>query len=261
MDRSKSVVGLKYTPGTTSKKKFSLKNLFSKNKEVTYSPISKYEVYVSEDGNNWTKAHSGTFDTTRENTIYFNEKGDSGNSQLWSYNAKYVKLIAKGASTISIAELDILGPQGDNIEIGMDNNDQVYKNGVGRLKEDYEYASGQVIPKGSILVMGEYKGDPAFNVPLVLNEKNENFARSASVILLANLREDAELGEVAEGNWIYWITPDEQAQEGNIEGNKVKAELYRFNKLDGNTPVGQRLVSDTFLVDIDINNLPIIDLI
>ncbi len=260
MDRSKSVVGLKYTPGTTSKKKFSLKNLFSKNKEVTYSPISKYEVYVSEDGNNWTKAHSGTFDTTRENTIYFNEKGDSGNSQLWSYNAKYVKLIAKGASTISIAELDILGPQGDNIEIGMDNNDQVYKNGVGRLKEDYEYASGQVIPKGSILVMGEYKGDPAFNVPLVLNEKNENFARSASVILLANLREDAELGEVAEGNWIYWITPDEQAQEGNIEGNKVKAELYRFNKLDGNTPVGQRLVSDTFLVDIDINNLPIIDL-
>ena len=206
----KPVVGLKYTPGTTAKKKFSLKNLFSKNKDITYSPISKYEVLVSGDGTNWTKAHSGTFDTTKENTIYFNEKGNSDNNQLWSYDAKYVKLVAKGASTISIAELDILGPQGDNIEIGVDKNDQVYKNGVGRLKSDYTYAEGKVIPAGSIIVTGEYKGDPAFNVPLVLNEDDENFAIEAQAILLAKLPEDSELGEVAEGNWLYWITPDQQ---------------------------------------------------
>ena len=261
MDRTKSVVGLKYTPGTTTKKKFSLKNLFTRNTETTYSPISKYEVLVSQDGVNWTKAHSGTFDTTKENIIYFNEKGNSDNSQLWSYDAKYVKLVAKGASTISIAELDILGPQGDNIEIGMDNNDQVYKNGVGKLKSAYEYAPGQFIPKGSILIMGEYKGDPAFNVPLVLNENNKNFALKAQAILLANVPTDAELGEVAEGNWIYWITPEQKAEEGNIEGSQVKAELYRYNKLDAQgVPVGQRLVSDTFLVNIDVDNLPTIDL-
>ncbi len=261
MDKIKSVVGLKYTPGETTQKKFSLMNLFTRNNEVTYSPISKYEVLVSQDGTNWTKAHSGTFDTTRENTIYFNEKGTSDNSQLWSYDAKYVKLVAKGASTISIAELDILGPQGDNIEIGMDNYDQVYENGIGKLKSDYEYAPGNIIPAGSLLVMGEYKGDPAFNVPLVLNENNENFALKSQAILLANLPEDAELGEVAEGNWIYWITPEQQAEVGNIEGTKVKAELYRYNKLDTQgAPVGQRLVSDTFFVDIDVNNLPTIDL-
>lgn len=260
MDQIKSIVGLKYTPGTT-KQKFSLRNLFTRNKEQTYDPISNYEVYVSQDGSSWTKAHSGTFDTTRENTIYFNEKGSNDNSQLWAYNAKYVKLVAKGATSISIAELDILGPQGDNIEIGMDNNDQNYQNGVGKLKSDYEYAPGQVIPAGSILVMGEYKGDPAFNVPLVLNENNENFALNAQAILLANLPADSQLGEVAEGNWIYWITPDQQAQTGNIEGTQVKAELYRYNKLDAQgAPVGQRLVSDTFLVDIALNNLPTIDL-
>lgn len=260
MDQVKSVVGLKYTPGTTSKK-FSWKNLFSRNTATTYDPISKYEVYVSEDGTNWTKAHSGTFDTTKENTIYFNENGTNDNTQLWSFQAKYVKLVAKGATSISIAELDILGPQGDNIEIGMDNNDQVYKNGIGKLKSAYEYAPGQSIPAGSILVMGEYKGDPAFNVPLVLNEKNENFALKSQAILLANLPADAELGEVAEGSWIYWITPEQQNEAGNIEGTKVKAELYRYNKLDSQgAPVGQRLVSDTFLYDIDINNLPTIDL-
>ena len=260
MEQVKSIVGLKYTPGTKTQK-FSFKNLFVKNKEQTGDPISKYEVYVSQDGSTWTKAHSGTFDTTRANTIYFNEKGSSDNSQLWAYDAKYVKLVAKGAKSISIAELDILGPQGDNIEIGMDNNDQVYTNGIGRLKSDYEYAPGQSIPAGSILVMGEYKGDPAFNVPLVLNENNENFALQAQAILLANLPEDAQLGEVAEGNWIYWITPEQQAQKDNIKGTQVKAELYRYNKLDTQgAPVGQRLVSDTFLVDIDINQLPTIDL-
>ncbi len=149
----------------------------------------------------------------------------------------------------------------------MDNNDQVYKNGVGRLKSDYEYAQGKKIPANSIIVMGEYTGDPAFNVPLILNEKDENFALKSQSILLANLPEDSELGEVAEGNFIYWITPEQQDDiidgGNNIEGKAIKAELYRYNKLnDEGAPVGQRLVSDTFLVELpeNLSNLPIIDL-
>ena len=259
---SKSVIGLKYNPGQAETKKFSLKNFFSRSSETTYSPISKYEVYVSKDGKSWTKAHSGTFDTTKENIIYFNELGSSLNTKLWSYDAQYVKLVAKGAMAISIAELDILGPTGDNIEIGIDNGDKIYKNGVGRLKSDYTYADGQVIPAGSIIVTGEYKGDPAFNVPLVLNENDDNFAKESNVILLAELPKDSELGEVAKGTWLYWITPDQQ-KEGNIEGSKIKAELYRYNKLDSTgAPVGQRLVSDTFLYDLpeNLSDLPEIEL-
>ncbi|MBD7915937.1 hypothetical protein H9660_12350 [Clostridium sp. Sa3CUN1] len=258
---SKSVIGLKYNPGQDTKK-FSLKNFFSRSSEASYSPISKYEVYVSKDGKSWTKAHSGTFDTSKENTIYFNETGSNLNTQLWAYDAQYVKLVAKGATTISIAELDILGPTGDNIEIGIDNGENIYKNGVGKLKSDYTYSDGQVIPAGSIIVTGEYKGDPAFNVPLVLNENDENLALKANVILLAELPEDAELGEVAKGTWLYWITPDEQ-KAGNIEGSKIKAELYRYNKLDSTgAPVGQRLVSDTFLYDLpeNLSDLPEIEL-
>lgn len=259
---SKSVVGLKYNPGQSTSKKFSLKNLFSRSSEIKHSPIADYEVLVSKDGKSWTKAHSGKFDTSKENTIYFNEAGSSLNTQLWAYDAQYVKLVAKGATAISIAELDILGPTGDNIEIGVDNGDKIYQNGIGRLKSDYTYADGKTIPKGSIIINGEYKGDPAFNMPLVLNENDENFSLQANMILLAELPENAELGEVAEGNWIYWITPDQQ-KDGNIEGKKVKAELYRYNKLDSTgAPVGQRLVSDTFLYDLpeDLNNLPEIEL-
>lgn len=260
---SKSVIGLRYNPGQNSNSKFSLKRFFNRNSQATYSPISKYEVFVSKDGKSWTKAHSGSFNTNKENTIYFNENGSSLNTQLWAYDAQYVKLVAKGASSISIAELDILGPTGDNIEIGIDNGDKVYKNGVGRLKSDYAYADGKVIPAGSIIITGEYKGDPAFNVPLVLNENDDNFALKAQAILLAELPENAELGEVAEGNWLYWITPEQQKEEGNIEGKKIKAELYRYNKLDNTgAPIGQRLVSDTFLYELpsDLSNLPEIEL-
>ncbi len=259
---SKSVIGLKYNPGQVETKKFSLKNLFSRSSETTYSPITKYEVYVSEDGNSWTKAHSGTFEKGKENTIYFNETGSNLNTQLWAYQAQYVKLVAKGASAISIAELDLLGPTGDNIEIGIDNDDKNYQNGIGRLKSDYTYAEGQVIPEGSIIVTGEYKGDPAFNVPLVLNEEDENFSSEASVLLFAELPENSQLGEVAEGTWLYYITPEEQ-ERADISGTKVKAELYRYNKLgnDGE-PIGQRLVSDTFLYDLpsDLKDLPEIEL-
>ena len=122
-----------------------------------------------------------------------------------------------------------------------------------------------MIEAGSIIITGEYKGDPAFNIPLVLNEEDENFAMEAQAILLAKLPEDSELGEVAEGKWIYWITPEQQEMlvEGkpNIKGRSIKAELYRYNKLDGNTPIGQRLVSDTFYLDIPgLDNLPQFDL-
>ena len=115
--------------------------------------------------------------------------------------------------------------------------------------------------------MGEYTGNPAFNVPLILNEDNENFALKAQSILLANLPEDSELGDVAKGTYIYWITPVQQETlvngEENIKGKAIKAELYRYNKLNSEgAPVGQRLVSDTFLVELpqDLAHLPTINL-
>ena len=54
-----------------------------------------------------------------------------------------------------------------------------------------------------------------------------------------------------------------RADDKNIKGTKIKAELYRYNKLDSNNaPVGQRLVSDTFLYDLptNLNDLPSIEL-
>lgn len=271
LNSNKSLVGLTYTAPKVTTRKFSLKNLFKSSEEKVYKPISDYEIYTSLDGQNWTLSSSGKFDTSKTTqTVYFSEDGKTEAKQLWAYDARYVKLVAKKNSEISIAELDLLTAAGDNIEIGVDNDDQVYKNGVGRLKSDYQYADGKVIPAGSIIVTGEYRGNPAFNVPLLLNENDENFALKAKAILLATLPEDSELSEVAEGNWIYWIEPQDQGKvdvgnglEENLDGTAIKAELYRYNKLnEEGAPVGQRLVSDTFLVQLpsDLNTLPEIEL-
>ncbi|WP_297713326.1 M60 family metallopeptidase [Clostridium sp.] len=271
LSSNKSLVGLTYTAPKTTTKKLSLKNLFSRSDEKVYKPISDYEIYTSLDGEKWTLSSSGKFDNSKTTqTVYFSEDGKTDAKQLWAYNARYVKLVAKRNTEISIAELDLLTAAGDNIEIGIDNDDQVYKNGVGRLKSDYKYAEGKVIPKGSIIVTGEYRGNPAFNVPLLLNENDKNFALKSKAVLLATLPENSELTEVAEGNWIYWIEPQDQGKvdvgnglEQNLEGTAIKAELYRYNKLnEAGAPVGQRLVSDTFLVQLpsDLNTLPEIEL-
>lgn len=270
MNNTNSLVGLSYTAPKSPEKKFSLRNIFGMNKEKTYKPISDYEVHTSLDGQTWTLASSGVLDTTKTNhTIYFSEDGSSEANQLWANNARYVKLVAKNNTEISIAELDLLTAAGDNIEIGTSDNTQTAENSIGRLKSDYKYADGKVIPAGSIVVTGEYRGNPAFNIPLVLNENGDNFALKANTILLATLPENSEISEVAKGTWIYWIEPENQGiintdngEVTNIEGTSIKAELYRYNKLNEvGAPVGQRLVSDTFLFNLpsDLSKLPLID--
>lgn len=269
MNESKNIVGLKYTKPQDIVKKFSLKGLFSKNKssETVYNSIDRYEIYVSNDNKNWTKAAQGNFKFGQETLggnkdaenvarVMFNDKVDGSGDKLWAYDAKYVKLVAKGATNISIADLNLIGPTGDNIEIGaVDKNNQQRTNGIGKLAHDYVVqADGEkVIPEGSIIITGEYKGDPAFNVPLLVDENNKTI--SGNVVLLADIPDNGKLGEVSDGKWIYWL------QEGDFNKltSKVKSELYRYNEAkpskdeNGNdilVPVGQRLVSDTLYVDI-----------
>ena len=78
---------------------------------------------------------------------------------------------------------------------------------------------------------------------------------------MAKVPSDAELGSVADGTWMYWISKD----KFNELSTKVKSELYRYNELDkdGKTPIGQRMVSDTLYTDIKAKSyeeLPVITL-
>lgn len=257
----KSLAGIKYTAPTTTTK------LFKKSK-TSKQAINNYKIEVSKNGNDWTTVKNGSFKLDPNNpteTIYFDKEDVEGGKQLNVYNARFVKLTAVGATNISIAELDLISPPGDNIEIGVAEDNINYKNGLGILKEDFIYQPDnpstpeneeKKIPKGSVIITGEYRGNPAFNVPLVLNEKEENIADKYNGILMAEIPNNGNLEEISEGNWVYWVEP--QYANQFMENKEIFAELYRTDTADAKEG-GQRLVSDTFKIDVP-DKLPEISL-
>ncbi len=214
------------------------------------TPIGAYTIEVSMDGGTWTTVKTGSFDNkTGSQTVYF----ENSNKDPWvcTYDAAYVRLSAKGQSSVSIAEIDLLGPSGDSISFGVRESDT--QGAVGLLSEDYIYEEGKMIPKGSLVFTGSYKGNPAYNVVILFDEERnivggvdeENVLKSEQIIL-ANVPENGLLGEVSDGIWIYWIEPEQIP--GDLKGKKVRAQLYRVDHALTNE--GQRLVSDTMPIRI-----------
>ena len=250
----KTLVGIKYTAPTTKS------GFIFKSTSIADNALKKYKIEVSKDGASWTTVKEGTLNLDPQNpteTIYFDAEGVTGGNQLSSYNARYVKITALDTKNFAASELDLITPPGDNIEIGLSDDNITYTNGIGVLKNDYEYQADnpdtnenerKFIPAGSVIITGEYRGNPAFNVPLVLNEKEQHIADKYQGILLAQVPDNGNLEEVAEGTWIYWVNP-EDAKTFNEDNKKIFAELYRTDAADA-LEGGQRLVSDTFKIDV-----------
>ena len=84
---------------------------------------------------------------------------------------------------------------------------------------------------------------------------DDNNNIKAQQIILADVPDDADIANVSNGTWIYWIEPE---QMSNIKlPEKVRAELYRVN--NALTNEGQRLVSDSLFEDVP-DKLPLITL-
>ena len=207
--------------------------------------IESYEIQVSQDNETWTTVAEGKFDIDKDSQqIYFNNGKDAW---ICTYDAAYVKVIVKDEAekSISVGEIDLIGPTGDNVDFG----DLSDNTAVGILKEDYVYdKEGGKIPANSLVFMGEYKGNPAYNVVMLYDENgnivggvDENGALKAEQIILADVPENGDLGETSAGRWVYWIAP-ENLNNGKVP-KSVRAELYRVD--NALTNAGQRLVSDS----------------
>lgn len=203
--------------------------------------MKDYEIQVSNDGTNWTTIKTGTFnDEDSEEIVYFTKENSELGTSVDIQEVSYIKLIAKGQSTVSINEFDVIGQPDDNVEL--------LENGIGILKEDLvvDEGSGTVIPAGSFIVTGDYSGHPAFNVVLLINADTGEVIEGSQYIF-AEEPTDAELGAVSSGTWIYSIEPDENGQLPALPKN-IKAELYRVD--NAVTLEGQRFVSDTLTVEV-----------
>lgn len=207
--------------------------------------ISDYEIQVSMDGSQWETVKTGTFKLDDDNsaTVYFSKDGDDW---LYTYDAGYLRLIATAQSEVSIAELDVLGATGDDIEL--------INEGIGYLKSDLilDEQTKDAIPAGSLVFTGVYKGNPAYNA-IKLYDQNGELIEGTQVIF-AKVPEHGELGETADGRWVYYVEPSQL--EGFTLPTSVRAELYRVD--DAETLKGERLVADTLPVALP-ESLPQID--
>ncbi len=227
-----TVTGLKYTAGDTT----------DGNKA-----IGAYKVSVMA-ANEWIEVANGTFDGSK--TIYFSNSDDK---YISTYDATAVKLeiLDQAGANISIAELDVLGVTGDNVDFRRADETAAF----GVLAEAYQYGTKvtDVIPEGSIVFTGAYKGNPAYNVVILYDEKgrivggiDEEGDVKAQQIILADVPDGGNIADVSDGTWIYWIESNDI--EGMAWPEKVRVELYRVN--DALTNKGQRMVSDSLFADV-----------
>lgn len=215
-----------------------------------------YEAYVLESGE-WILAAEGTLSDT--GIVYF---ANDDNMYVAAYSTDSVKLVIKGqsGSSISIGEIDIVGVTGDNADFRRDDGGSA---AIGLLGADYKFGEGEndVIPAGSLVFTGSYKGNPAYNTVLLYDNNGSivggidgEGSIKAQQIILADVPESGNIANVSNGTWIYWIEPDELSQM--TLPTAVRAELYRVN--NALTNEGQRLVSDTLLENVP-DTLPTIN--
>lgn len=226
--------------------------------------LEKVTVEVSSDGAAWTavKTNYTGLNGTAEQTIWFDSVEESSRTDwIGTYDARYVRLTIPQAGDISIKEIEICGPTGDNLEFMSTDSGQP---AIGVSTADFKYGSqaDDVIPAGSLIFTGTYKGNPAYNLVVlydtegnVIGEKNGNV--TAKQVILANVPEHGNLGETSSGTWVYYVEPGQWSEDSlkNIRG--VRGELFRVD--NALTLEGERIVSDTQVISIP-DSLPDITL-
>ena len=248
LNNSMSISGIKYCA-------------LVENEELDINTIKKYKVSVSSDGEDWTEARNGEFSLTAEDpetTIYFQKPGTTSETQLWTFdNIGYVKIESVGSTKLSGAEIDVIAPPGDNIDISETSESGI---SIGKLADDYCYLVGEnactedeidekgnvigkkgLIKAGSVIIKGSYRGTPSLNVVVLADKDNVNNIYDGYGLLFAEVnKEDNSVYSVADGTWLYVMTQDEYQKMLDAH-TSIRAYLYRVNDAIENS--GQRITS------------------
>lgn len=137
--------------------------------KVTGTGLSgSYTVKVKANaGADWTTAKTGTLS---DDTVvaYFTKPGTAeSDTRIWTYDAAVLEITGIPED----ATVQLLDYPGDRVDF--------YEGAtVGVLKDDYKYGDGEddVIKKGTLVILGTYRGDPAYNyvsVEAVYNTTSE----------------------------------------------------------------------------------------
>ena len=131
--------------------------------------LSDMTIEVSPDGAFWksVKAHATLPASDNRHTVWFDSVDpEAKDDWIGTYDARYIRLLFYKSEAVSISEIDICGPSGDNLEFYQSDSQTP---AVGILKNAYQFGKNDtdVIPAGSLIFTGTYKGNPAYNVVML----------------------------------------------------------------------------------------------
>lgn len=239
--------------------------------KVTGTGLSgSYTVKVKANaGADWTTAKTGTLS---DDTVvaYFTKPGAAeSDTRIWTYDAAVLEITGIPEDA-TVQLLDYLGDRVDFYEGAT----------VGVLKDDYKYGDGQddVIKKGTLVILGTYRGDPTYNyvsVEAVYNTTSEaaeangvttiTRAMNGYGLLLAEIPADGAVSDTSDGFFIF--VPDlEKEKELNAQSGvtddyplEIRAVFYRTD--DPNNAESKRVTSETLWISFPgEDDLPLIDL-
>lgn len=220
-------------------------------------------------------AKTGTLSGT-ELVAYFTKPGaDPSDTRIWTYSATSLTLTGIPAD----ADIQLLDYPGDRVDF--------YEGAaVGVLKDDYHYGAkaDDVIKAGTLVILGTYRGDPAFNYVEIQARYNTTAeadeangvttverAMNGYGLLLAELPADGAVSDTSDGFFLF--VPDlEKEQALNAQSGvtdayplEIRANFYRTD--DPNSAGSKRLTSQTLWLSFpeggdkdDAVSLPLIDL-
>ena len=205
---------------------------------------------------------------------YFNKPGTSGtdDTRIWTYDATVLKItgISPGFTGNNI---QIISYAGDNIEF-------LEGGAVGRLSADYRYGDGadDVIKAGTLIIVGNYRGDPVYNTVKIqgkfmqtsINEAGEEVTTEIErdvdgyALLFAEIPEDQEVSDISDGLFIFVMNTqaekelqnpgntDDGTQKTDCSGenllpSSIRAVLSRTNMPDSTD--AQRITAETLWIE------------
>ena len=238
--------------------------------KVTGTGLSgSYTVQVKADaGAGWTDAKTG--ELSDDLVAYFTKPGaKSDDTRIWTYDAAVVKITGIPES----AQVELLDYPGDRVDF--------YEGAaVGVLKDNFQYGDreDEVIPAGTLVILGTYRGDPTYNyvsVEAVYNTTSEaDEANSVTTItramngyglLFAEIPEDGAVSDTSDGFFLF--VPDlEKEKELNAQSGvtddyplEIRVNFYRTDV--PNTNQGGRITSETLWLSFPSeDDLPSIEL-
>lgn len=238
--------------------------------KVTGTDLSgSYTVQVKANaGADWTDAKTG--ELSDDLVAYFTKPGAKpDDTRIWTYDAAVVKITGIPES----AQVELLDYPGDRVDF--------YEGAaVGVLKDNFQYGDreDEVIPAGTLVILGTYRGDPTYNyvsVEAVYNTTSEadeangvttiTRAMNGYGLLFAEIPEDGAVSDTSDGFFLF--VPDlEKEKELNAQSGvtddyplEIRINFYRTDV--PNTNQGGRITSETLWLSFPSeDDLPSIEL-